>query len=304
MSKPVYKIDDLARLFRKAAARDYRHFPALLDALVVSLDETLIYVSPAAADAVSKNPALIREKLAARTAWMKRNVAVASAGIDVIAGQKLKHVSLAPQLSPAHRYLPATLPARMDIITVFDHEIGHYVARHEKLPGPGIFCHVRECAADAYACLRHVQRFGMHTGIFETGMANMALNVTLGTSENHYTSKIFHAVAALGAKKIKALSPDETATLAGNIAMTHAIDPSHLRQVYLAFAPARRLYRQTPQNWHAITTAIVDVMRAHKNNADVFLAGKYSLTHPGFKELITAADAGFISGNVTPPPKP
>lgn len=103
------------------------------------------------------------------------------------------------------------MPDNQRHLFTFDHELGHAIAK----PGD-------ERAADAYAALRHIQRFGQDTTFIRRialGRAQAAVsNPDDFQSANHYTVPVLYAVIRAAARQdVTKLSPAETVKLAEKI---------------------------------------------------------------------------------------
>ncbi len=288
-------------MFNDAAGRYKAAFPAILKSLVISLGAETVYVSPEVAAQLSANVQGVKAMLAKRNKWMHDNNAVAAAGIGVFApGLGVRYVSFDLDKVPSN-YVSRKLPSRLNFITLLDHEIGHLVVEKASTTVPGLPVHVMECAADAYASLRHFQRFGGHTDFAEHAPGSMALEATLYHSKHHYTSATIEAVIALyrqSPAKIKSLSLKETAELAGELAFAHALKPQVLNKVETAFAPARKAWLEQPRDWAKVAAALVEVVRSHPDDTNIRTAGILSVKRADIWHYVPEADKAFIS----PPP--
>lgn len=94
--------------------------------------------------------------------------------------------------APTQKKMPLT-PEMQHMLksSIFDHEIGHILCMFGFNGG-----NYSECTADAYATARHVQRFGVDTGISELRL--QALAVSLFTNDDdkgcHFTSPVIDLV--------------------------------------------------------------------------------------------------------------
>lgn len=94
--------------------------------------------------------------------------------------------------APTQKKTPMTQEMRhMLKAFIFDHEIGHILCMFGFVGG-----NYSECTADAYATARHVQRFGVDTGLSELRL--QALAVSLFTDDrdkgHHFTSPVIDLV--------------------------------------------------------------------------------------------------------------
>ncbi len=186
----------------------------------------------------------------------------------------------------------------MNVLHIFDHEIGHLVVKggYPDFESEG---HLGECAADAYAMLRHIQRFGLQSGFFE--YYKRADQVVLGISPIHYTNIVNEKVKQVAeSRDISRLSLRETAKLAGEIAMIYALTPAILQKISAAFchvqACCRRLPDNDPDKWPRIFRETMYAMKLHSGNPDIVAAGKSFLLQPDNADYIKNAAAGGAYG--------
>ena len=169
---------------------------------------------------------------------------------------------------------------------VFDHEAGHALTRN----GIGQF-NLSECAADAYAVLRHLQRFGMQSTYLESVAAIRAVELIFrqewsGVYGNHFSSPVIDAVLRDSrAVDFSALSQAETIALADRYALAHAHHPE--------------LVRQTAANFSAFRGKLSDM--ALGDYSALELLGQHVLTTRAFVDFKYGARAllAFLDGRVT-----
>lgn len=105
----------------------------------------------------------------------------------------------------------------------FDHEIGHLVC-------PGGYAEatelMKECIADSYATLRHIQRFGADSAPIRNLPAMRAVEMVFGGECGHFTLPVVEKILA-DAKTMdfEKLSPQETVALAVTYAAANAEKP-------------------------------------------------------------------------------
>lgn len=258
-----------------------------------------IYVTPDIADQLTAKTASLRCELEHRKRNMAQRYAVGIAchprrvaGVDDV-----RMIGLA-------RRIPATYAEgytlEMRVLYVLDHEIGHHVVRNG-MTGD----HEGECRADAFAALRHIQRFGLDTAFFT--MSAKAAAMVLDMSPMHYTQDVLFAVRRCAARyDVSRLTLEETAHLADRIVTLMAPDKGMVYRLSYAFSRAGRVYRDAYQSKEALVNALYDkdprayelfcretakVMRASANDRPVIQAARRFLNYPPIKDFIDAQAA-------------
>lgn len=286
------KKETIQQAFNKAAEDCRQSFPEQLKTLLVISTTEQIYVSPHIANHLTRNVAAVKKLIEDNALYMRvkstiglaSHIAIDSVIIDCISidTQQTKKICVSKKY-----------PQDMNLTHVFDHEIGHLVVKEgwPKNSSP----HVAECAADAYATLRHLQHFGDATDIFENLPYNRASLVAARSDAIHYTSGAIQRVANLqkeGLLNLYALSLQQTAKLAGEIALRYALDKQTLNKIFIAYAPARECYEgpqsEAEKDWARIIRSVVRVMHENKADHDIYRAGRLYLLCPDIKEHIDA----------------
>lgn len=97
----------------------------------------------------------------------------------------------------------------------FDHECGHALTNH-LVPDENLsVASFKECVADAYAMIRHYQRFGEDDTGFGDYMAGLRTVAALHGDETHYTAPAIRAINALAKKgALSGLTPQQSIKLA------------------------------------------------------------------------------------------
>lgn len=146
----------LVQIFNETSAAAHNAFPLELENLVVlrSSSEIPVYVSPEITDHLTKNTAAVKSCITETAFTMLINDAAGFAARSYpLAGVIVKMVALdknnVGDFSPQYTKETAAIFA-------LDHELGHHVVENGH-PSSG---NLGESAADAYATLRHIQRFG------------------------------------------------------------------------------------------------------------------------------------------------
>ncbi len=193
----------------------------------------------------------------------------------VIMNADEKFLSQDMQFQASGKFSPA-----IHMISILDHEIGHHVApggKGESYPN------LMESAADAYAALRHVQRFGNDTDFFDNVTFTRTRLIVHNKSPFHYTTAVMQKIEKLRKEMdLSALSPQETAELAGKIAHSYCMPPQVIQKVAFAFQPLKIYMAQkgigdnpAPSDSNiGYFRLLVDIMRRNKDDHDVYRAGK------------------------------
>ncbi len=281
--------------FNKTAAAAYEAFPGKLERLVVLVvptEDTPVYVSPAVAEELSRNVGDVKKFIAGLSADMQRRgwaglanryESIAQTSINMVA---LNEIFLQNFYHGREREMWSFL--------VLDHELGHHVT--EK--GMSMMLHrsVCECSAEAYAALRHIQRFGKGTPFLSAEMNRVAYSIVLRADSTHYTSEtIARAMQVAEDMDISGLSLPETAVLAQKIADETTMGEGVLEKIRCAYKPVQyayfyrigdfstvvgKLYARDPDAYALFCRETLAVMRGWASDADVFKAGKRFLSYP------------------------
>jgi hypothetical protein len=170
--------------------------------------------------------------------------------------------------NPLEQIYGKKIPASQRHYFTFDHELGHTIVR----PGS-------ERAADAYAALRHLQRFGADT----ESLRSIALFRALGAAGNsnddscidHYTAPVLQAVIKTAARQdVTRLTPLETVRLAEKIVAQTPMKPvSALRKDFqAAFAPYQAVDADAETRVRGLARAVMETQ-----DAEVFNCGSLVL---------------------------
>jgi hypothetical protein len=118
----------------------------------------------------------------------------------------------------------------------FDHECGHALASYMKIWATGK--HSRdfntnrdESFADAFALIRHYQRFGADTGFTEPAIMDRARLLPFLNRDyayKHLTLAALKAVAAMDHNKLARLTPRQAAAVAADVVEHHSLTPAQL----------------------------------------------------------------------------
>ncbi|MBU6475916.1 MAG: hypothetical protein KGQ70_08100 [Alphaproteobacteria bacterium] len=280
----------LAGEFQASASALQEAFPAKLDRLVVLTDGSLqpAFISPDVAARLRDSTSAVRR--AVEYAFPPDKPMRAGLAINGYPMEESCNVDLIALKEDIPGMCSDGYIKEMLATFVFDHELGHLVVRN----GMSYDEHLNECAADAYAALRHIQRFGKDTGFFESH--SRAPHVVLGGSLPHYTDAALREVKALSARKdMTKLSLQETAKRAADIADRCSLGEATLGKLARAYLPvadackrhigdrpevAKRLRHKNDEMWPLMFRETVRVMREYQGDSDIFQAGKSFLSHP------------------------
>ena len=276
----------LTQIFRESAAAAHAAFPEKLENLLVLVtsSETPIYVAPEIADHVTKNVAAVKQAVKEATEYMQTFGAAGFSRHDgSLTGIMIREIALNGETSVP---LSPWFTGEMYKIAEFDHEIGHLVVKNGCCSSSTVSEHLAECAADAYAALRHVQRF-KETDFLD--YYSKADQIVMDLSPIHYTDDVMQRVRSLmNETDITGLSLSETAALAGKIAQDYSLDDTTLQKISTAFEPAAAVYEERGwgSNGNAVLKECIEVMRKYQNDPDIYAAGKRLLDRPDIKNTI------------------
>lgn len=272
----------LAENFSEAAKYYQESFPERLANLFVATMDDPIYSSPDIALHLTRNALQVKAWLKDKAEDLRKNHWMGEAGQTNISNEPLDYIVIDADLEKPI-FVSGKYPKKMNIMGLFDHEIAHLIVKEA---GRGN-SHLSECAADAYAVLRHIQRYGGATDIFECAPAYTARTVIL-TSPIHYTSGVIQKIANIHKEKtvdISSLSLKQTAELAEKIAIEYSLSKRTLRKIRYAYAPARNEFKEGVLTEVTIK-AIAGVMNRHKDDHDIYRAGRLFLNRADAAELM------------------
>lgn len=123
---------------------------------------------------------------------------------------------------PSQQYLLGHAAGKaVSDVFIFDHEIGHLLCKD----GLGSL-NMGECVADAYATIRHIQRFGAGSSALQRLQERRAMEMIFGRDGSHFTAPVVERIVADSAHfDFAALSPQETAGLAQQYAAANIMEP-------------------------------------------------------------------------------
>ncbi len=288
---------ELGAIFEQTAREAYDAFPRQLRTLFLFMTDakTPVYLAPATAAKLSSATQEVSRVIARETAYIKRRNCVGMAYHPMrVAGHMVKMIGVHSDVSGVFnkRYTKD-----MRSVYVLDHEIGHQVVPRGMVSG-----YLAECRADAFATLRHLQRYGFDTDYFV--LMTRAHSVVLGTSPVHYTTDIMEAVRAYARDNdISGLPLAATARLADRLVRSLPVGSADIHRLAKKFRPAARmavrhcggkkelvdaLYDRDHDAYEVFCRETASVMRAHPADARVISAGQRFLNFPPVHDFITA----------------
>lgn len=188
---------------------------------------------------------------------------------DEFTARVLKSIFVAGDPIPNTRF-PAMPPAHNNTQMwqryVLDHELGHAVTVMNTDIREGKHTSIvnrRECEADAYAMIRHYQRYGENSAFpaYIRDVRNM--NAVQKGDIGHWTSRALDKVIALNKKgKLKNLSPAQARDLAVAIAARTALSADAEHNMQQAFAQTVRQSRDAFKNKTSEGDRVMDYMAA------------------------------------------
>lgn len=208
---------------------------------------------------------------------------VLNAFLAHMARQSDEHKSSIATRSPRHDFnvivynpLPFKLFAgpddapEVEALAVFDHELGHLVVGggfDSKDP-----CY-RECAADTFAMLRNIQRFGEDSTAIRRGGWRRAYDFVMSGSAMHFTTLAIDEIDRLKHRiDFAAMTPSQTRLLAMRIALENVPHPDIINSVANSFSPVREALRRTGSMETALR-ALADITLGNENAFYIFRIG-------------------------------
>lgn len=153
----------------------------------------------------------------------------------------------------------------MEAMAVFDHELGHLVVRG------GFFSKdptLRETAADTFAVLRHIQRYGEESKAIEKAGWRRAFDFVISGDAGHFTMLTLDEVTKLkDTLDIKKMSPQQTSDLASRLALEHTPHADVTNSIAYEFEPVRQTMKRT-RNIEAAMKTLADIVLA--DDADFY----------------------------------
>jgi len=329
-------LSPLEQTLNETAAEACKFFPQQLARLVVVAvpnAEMPVYVSPQVAEELTNGVSLIGralKKLPGNKSPRLRDTLEYLTGTDRPSTMRKALRKLAREMHDAHatgisyrRYKLAGTSVsligmlndnimglfserytkEMQAVFVLDHEIGHLILRNGNSPD----AQKSENAANAYAMLRHIQRYGKNTDRAGYCAEKGALSIPLLSDTEHYTTDAVERAIAVANEKgddFFQLSLFETAKLAEEIADACTLNDQVLKKLREAYLPvAQACAKHIGDPWQIIESMsgkdkvahalvcreAIAVMRQHPHDPDIIKLGKQFFGFPPLKEFMTAA---------------
>ncbi len=138
-------------------------------------------------------------------------------------------------------------PKEMAVYAEFDHELGHLLIADALKNATLSESLYSEAAADTYAVIRNIQRFGDKAAGASVVSWQRAVSFIERGSQSHFTSFTLDEFAKVQEKiDFKALTPDESLHLARRFALEHTPHESLMRSLMTAFQPYRDALKANP----------------------------------------------------------
>ena len=191
----------------------------------------------------------------------------------------------------------------MRVIYNLDHEIGHHILKGGYPSGSFWSAYqFAESVSDAYATLRHIQRFGKNTDHLGGYGESRAFLIVLNPDIAHYTTDTIQRAFQIAEETdISKLSLRETAALAEKITDECRINDEMIEKLYTAFQPVYaavkkniggvpdilvKLYGRDKEAYEFFCHETLAVMKKHRHDPDIFKAGKQFLSYPAIKKFM------------------
>lgn len=173
--------------------------------------------------------------------------------------------------------LSATTEAAL--LATLDHELAHLTIRGGDNAGGGLDdILLAECIADAYALLRHYQRFGTDAPLTSPCANPLARadNMIFHNDRFHATTFMLQEIIARKDQiDVAHLTPQQTADLARSFALAYAPSAALVQDVYDALKPVRTAAAPRLENG---MRALVDIVLAPACDDATFRLGAFWLT--------------------------
>ncbi|TAL27574.1 MAG: hypothetical protein EPN97_17055 [Alphaproteobacteria bacterium] len=179
----------------------------------------------------------------------KSSIATRTEGLSVIVYN--------PTASSDALFTTANMPKPMNVLAIFDHELGHLLipdAMKNSTLSETLFS---EAAADVYAVIRNIQRFGQHAQGASVISWKRAIGFVEHGVQSHFTFFALDELEQLQDRiDFKALTPQQSLQLARRVALQHAPHENLVRNLSEAFQPYRDVLKS-----HGRETALKVLMQ-------------------------------------------
>lgn len=258
MTLPAAKTPErsLREIFNAALVEAHKQFPELRGKIAVyNLVDNRIHaaIDPAAVG--------LKDEKALRAFYEKSKKAAEKANSSIAMQEKdLKLIVYAQRSLDSHLFARADQPQEMRVFATFDHELGHllvtdamkYATLSEQL--------YAEAAADTYAVIRNIQRYGSKAIGTDVLSWQRAVAFIETGSQSHFTSFTLDEFAKVqDSIDFAALTPQQSLQLARRFALEHTPHESTMRGLAEAFAPFRDALKQNPEDREAALKVLADI---------------------------------------------
>lgn len=138
-----------------------------------------------------------------------------------------------------HDLVDRAAPVAQELALVFDHELGHALIPDGIGLAAGRNRH--ECIADAYAVIRHFQRYGADSPVIDAIVANRSFDLVFrgwAYGRDHFTSPVTEKILAQRHEiPWDNLTPQETADMTRKFVLENEMDSEALRILDKDFGP-------------------------------------------------------------------
>jgi hypothetical protein len=174
------------------------------------------------------------------------------------------------------RLMGATASDDLEALNTYDHEIGHIVTREGY--GRRFGANMGENVGDAFATIRHLQRFGLDADIKAFSEMRAVEFVFRRDRGDHFSTPTVDAILAAAATfDFKKLTPAQTAEAANNFAIAHAPHPALVTYVTRALQPVNNKLPDIVKGDMEPLRELGQLL-LETDNANVFKWGRTALT--------------------------
>ncbi len=161
--------------------------------------------------------------------------------------------------------------AQKEALALFDHELGHLVVKGSMASQDPCY---RECAADVFSIIRHMQRYDSSSDIVGIIGWRRAFDFVMSGRSEHFTTLAIDELERLKDKiDFKEMSPEQIKNLAMRIALAHTPHPDISNGVSRTFDPVRQTLQQTRGNLELAMRTLAEITLDHKDDYHVFKIG-------------------------------
>ena len=255
-----------------------------------------LYASPQMAAQLPPDQALHRDmvaKIGAQTSGTAAFISQAQGGTPATL------IALVASNASFDGIFPDGYTKEMAGTSVQDLAIGKLIFKNSPR-GATISSHEAESAAEAFAMLRHIQRFGKDTAYLTLRREVTAAAAVLRSDTDHYTTDSLERAAQVADElgdRFPRLLLRDTASLAAKIAAQNSLNTATLEKIRNAYHPVAEYLRgrdpgelpmhfDTTETHTTVLRKIVKVMAAHRADADILKTGQGVLSHPETQQFL------------------